>query len=108
MPAVALDNLIADVPVDASIEQALSPVVNPIVQYVVSTPALATPLATLLGVNSQLVSVLFPRAQPCPMCPQKPALSRRCRLWWVPVQCTGNKHAQVTALAKVLDVIHKL
>ena len=55
MPAVALDNLIADVPVDASIEQALSPVVNPIVQYIVSTPALAIPVAKLLGVDSKLV-----------------------------------------------------
>ena len=60
MPAVALDNLIADVPVDASIEQALSPVVNPIVQYIVSTPALATPLAKLLGVDSQLVGKRVP------------------------------------------------
>ena len=60
MLAVALDNLIADVPVDASIEQALSPVVDPIVQYIVSTPALATPLAKLLGVDSQLVGKLVP------------------------------------------------
>ena len=60
MLADARDNLIADVPVDASIEQALSPVVDPIVQYIVSTPALATPLAKLLGVDSQLVGKLVP------------------------------------------------
>ena len=54
--AVALYSLIADVPVDANLEKALSPVVDPIVQYIVSTPVLATPLARLLGVNSQLVS----------------------------------------------------
>ena len=56
MHAVSLDTLIADVPVDATLEKALSPVINPIVQYIISTPALATPLARLLGVNSQLVS----------------------------------------------------
>ena len=69
MPAVALDNLISDVPVDASIEQALSPVVNPVVQYIVSTPALATPLAKLLGVDSKLVG---------PSSPARPPLSTRC------------------------------
>ena len=73
MPAVALDNLIADVPVDASIEQALSPVVNPIVQYIVSTPALATPLAKLLGVDSKLVGPILPSetTPTYPMCPKK-------------------------------------
>lgn len=58
--AVALDTLIADVPVGGSLEKALSPVIDPIMQYIISTPALATPLATLLGVDSQLVSCLTP------------------------------------------------
>lgn len=61
---VALDNLIADVPMDADLQQALSPILNPIVQYIVSTPALATPLAHLLGVDSQLVSCPQPCTQP--------------------------------------------
>lgn len=52
---MALDNLIASVPLDANLEKALSPILDPVVQYIVSTPALATPLAKLLGVNSQLV-----------------------------------------------------
>ena len=60
MLAVALDTLIADVPVGGSLEKALSPVIDPIMQYIISTPALATPLATLLGVDSQLVSCLTP------------------------------------------------
>lgn len=58
--AVALDTLIADIPVDANLEKALSPIIDPVVQYIVSTPALATPLAGLLGVNSQLVSCWTP------------------------------------------------
>ena len=60
MHAVALDTLIANVPVDANLEKALSPVIDPIVQYVISTPALATPLAGLLGVDSQLVRARRP------------------------------------------------
>ena len=58
--AVALDNLIANVPLDANFEKALSPILDPVVQYIVSTPALATPLAKLLGVNSQLVRACKP------------------------------------------------
>ena len=95
MPAVALDNLIADVPVDASIEQALTPVVNPIVQYIVSTPALATPLAKLLGVDSKLVSPLFlnPITPTYPLYWQMFVPSRRCHMWWAAVQCLGMKAA---------------
>ena len=63
--AVALDTLIADIPVDANLEKALSPIINPVVQYIVSTPALATPLASLLGVNSQLVSSWTPHQCTC-------------------------------------------